>query len=124
MFPVTIKTVIFSFAALVVGIVGIGYATAWVSLDACAEEAFQEAKQRKISGYAFGGKRVHLTRADMFSEITGPFEVTVWFSLPRDLHATSYSKTFRVYPWARHAGQLQVLYLVLSVRSVRWETAG
>jgi len=78
---------------------GVGYGTAWSARERCADALFAEISARNVSGFTMGGERVLPTRDAVHAEITGPFEVTVSTSLPRDLHAVVYTKRFRVWPF-------------------------
>jgi hypothetical protein len=97
---------------LVLAIGGVGYGLAWSAKGRCADALYDEVRARKVSGLTFHGDRVLPTRDAVQAEITGPFVVTVWISMPRDLHATIYTKRFLVWPWGMHAWKTEVRYTI------------
>ena len=88
---------------------GVGYGLAWSARARCADALFADVRARKVSGLAFGGGRVLPSRDDVQAEITGPFVVTAWISVPRDLHATIYTRRFLVWPWGTRPQAMQVI---------------
>ncbi|UHQ18989.1 hypothetical protein LVB87_12465 [Lysobacter sp. KIS68-7] len=90
----------------------VGYGLAWSATARCADALYEEASAQDVRGRTLHGDRVLLTRDAVHAQITGPFEVTAWISMPRDLHATIYSKRFRIWPWGTDAQKTEVLYAV------------
>jgi hypothetical protein len=97
---------------LVLAIQGVGYGLAWSAKTRCADALYEEVTARNVSGVTLGGDRVLPTRDAVEAQITGPFEVTVWIAMPRSLHATIYTKVFRVWPWGLRARETEVAYTV------------
>lgn len=107
-----IKRVVLAAIALLLAIGGVGYGLAWSAKSQCADALYEELSARNVSGRMFHGNRVLPTRDAVQAEVTAPFEVTVWTSVPRDLHATIYTKRFQIWPWGVRARKTQVFHTV------------
>jgi hypothetical protein len=110
--PLPIKNVALVAMVLVLATGGVGYGSAWSAKTRCADALYDEIRARNVSGLTLYGDRVLPTRDAVQVEITGPFVVTVWLWMPRDMHATIYTKRFLVWPWGVHAQQTKVFYAV------------
>jgi len=98
--------------ALVLALTGVGYGSAWLARERCADVLFAEISARNVRGITMGGEHVSPTRDAVHAEVTGLFEVTASTALPRDLHAVVYTKRFRVWPFGFRAQQTKEDYTV------------
>ena len=91
---------------------GVGYALAAHHASECEEIAFQEAVQKRISGFMIGRNKVTVQRSSVRSSIS-PFTVEVSYSVPRDLHATVFIRRFHISAFGSITSEkLQIVYLV------------
>ena len=94
------------------GYYAIGYGVASRNSDACEELAFREAVAKNIHGFNAHGTTVTVQRSEVVSSIS-PFEAKVTYSVPRDLHATVFTKKFHISVFGKiSAGKLEPIYLV------------
>jgi hypothetical protein len=99
-------------SALALGTLAIGYASAWSSLDSCAEEVFRDTQRRNVAGTDMLGNRVRPSRGDISANIVGPFLVEVSYMLPRDLHGSIYYTRYVVLFGYRHQRSSDAIHLV------------
>ena len=105
-------TVLLVVLAVTLGYLAIGYGVASRNANTCEELAFREAIAKNIRGFDPSGTTVTAQRSEIVSSIS-PFEVEVTYSVPRDLHATVFTKKFHVSLFGNiSAGKLKVIYLV------------
>jgi hypothetical protein len=97
---------------LALGVLAIGYISAWSSLDSCAAEVFRETQQRNVAGIDLQRNLVRPTRNDVTARISGPFLVEVTYMLPRGLHGSIYYTHYVVIFWYRHQSSSDVVHLV------------
>ncbi|MUV14606.1 hypothetical protein [Noviluteimonas gilva] len=107
-----LTNIVIAAIVLVLAIQGVGYGLAWSAKTRCADALYAEVTAHNVSGLTPRGDRVLPTRDAVQAQVTGPFEVTVWLAMPRDLHATIYTKRFVVWPWGLRARKTEVLYPV------------
>ena len=101
--------VVIACIVLVLAIQVVGYGLAWSAKARCADALYEEVTARNTSGVTLAGDRVLPTRDAVQAQITGPFEVTAWIAMPRELHGTIYTKRFFVWPWGLRARKTEVL---------------
>ena len=99
-------------SAFALGILVVGYASAWSSLDSCAEEVFRDTQRRNVAGTDMLGNRVRPSRDDISANIVGPFLVEVIYMLPRDLHGSIYYTRYVVFFGYRHQRSSDTIHLV------------
>jgi hypothetical protein len=64
-------------SALVFCSIVIGYASAWYSLDSCADDVLGDAQRRNVTGWDMEGNVVRPSHRDISAQIAGPFLVEV-----------------------------------------------
>jgi hypothetical protein len=99
-------------SALAVGILAIGYASAWFSLSSCAEDVFQDTQRRNDAGTDLQGNRIEPSHGNISANIVGPFLVEVSYTLPRDLHGSVYYARYVVFFGYRYQRTSDVIHLV------------
>ena len=100
-------------ALTLVCVLGVGYATAWLSLNSCADETFREIQRHGVRGTDMLGNRVDLSRSDVSARIAGPFLVETRHMVPYDLHGSLHFRQYVVLPWGRHERSSNVIHLVM-----------
>lgn len=63
-------------------------------------------------GIDLDGRKVQVKEQDVLAEVTGLFQVEVSYAVPRDLHATIFTSTYRAGPWGcslRHSERLDLV---------------
>lgn len=106
-----LKKAAVSAAALLAAVLALGYLTAWRSLDSCAADAYSDMRSRGISGSDMRGRKVVLSRNEVFAKVTGPFQVEVSYMVPHDLHGSLHIRRYLVMPWRRYFRSSDVFYL-------------
>lgn len=107
-------------ALAVIGIVSIGYVTAWASLTSCADETFQDIQTQRIRGTDMLGNKVTLTRDAVAASIAGPFLVETRYLVPYDLHGSLHFKRYVVLPWKCYVRSADVVDLVMAPAPLTW----
>jgi hypothetical protein len=78
-----------------------GYATAFLMLDACIDDAWSDLAPRGIHGHALGGSDRPLLKSDLEARVAGPFRVEVSYLVLDGLQSTVYARRYQALPWAR-----------------------
>ncbi|WP_064746838.1 hypothetical protein [Lysobacter antibioticus] len=104
------KTLLVATVCLLV--LGAGYLTAWQSLDACADDTFQDLQRKGIRGRGMRGAPVAMTRDMVSATVAGPFLVETDYMVPLDLHGSWHIKRYLVLPWGRYERSSDVVHLV------------
>jgi hypothetical protein len=110
-------------AITVVVTIGAGYAIAFASLTACADETFSNIQRQGIRGTDMAGKRIDLTRGDVLARVTGPFLVETRYIVPRDFHGSYHFTNYVVLLWWRYERSSDVVYLVMAPSRSQWLSA-
>ena len=100
-------------AFLILAIGALGYASAWSAKQRCADLLYAELDAQHIVGLDLHEDKVPLTRDMVSADVTAPFEVLAYVSMPRDLHATVYAKRFRAWPWGVSGDATEMRELVM-----------
>ena len=87
-----------------------GYLNAWAALDACADQAYREGRERE--GHDMKLRPLPLRRDRVSARIVAPFVVEASYLLPRGLHGTVYSRTYFVFAGHRRVLEAHVVPLV------------
>jgi len=85
---------------IVVGLAG-GYATAFLSRNACIDDAWGDLAPRGIHGHALGGTDRPLAKSDLEARVVGPFRVEVSYLVLDGLQSTVYARRYEALPWKR-----------------------
>lgn len=104
------KTLLVATVCLLV--LGAGYLTAWQSLDACADDTFQDLQRKGIRGRGMRGAPVAMTRDMVSATVAGPFLVETDYMVPLDLHGSWHIKRYLVLPCGRYERSSDVVHLV------------
>jgi hypothetical protein len=78
-----------------------GYATAFLSRDACIDQAWSELAPLGIRGHALGGSDRPLLKSDLEARVVGPFRVEVSYLVLDGLQSTVYARRYEALPWER-----------------------
>jgi hypothetical protein len=100
----TFKQAAFGIVVSIAAVVAIGYATAWLSLDACARDTLELMRRLPFEGCDVQGRPIALARYDVHAKVMMPFLVFA-VGLPRDSVGSTYAQFFIVMPWARYRQQ-------------------
>lgn len=101
------KTWAIAASAVAVTAVGIGYASAWMSLSSCEDSTYADIQRRNVFGRDLWGNKIVMLRSDLSAYVTGPFSVEVWYMVPRDLHGTRHRQQCQALPWRQRLGTRQ-----------------
>lgn len=86
---------------LVVGLVAVGYASAYAQREPCRDAVWSDVSARHVVARRLGTTGTPLRRDDIEVRIAGPFLVEVTYLVPEGLEGTLHVNRFVALPWDR-----------------------
>jgi hypothetical protein len=80
-------------------LLAVGYGSAYGRMSDCGDDFLGELRSRKISGHTLSGEKVAPSVTLALIRVAGPFIVRATVTVPRDLHATTYTARYVALPW-------------------------
>ncbi|SKC55385.1 hypothetical protein [Pseudoxanthomonas indica] len=97
---------------LATGWVVAAFATPKLAQSTCIAYAQDYLRTHPVHGRTLNGQIVPASPDDMVTKVEGPFQTSVWYSVPRHLHATVYVHQCHALPWKTTLGERKALHLV------------
>lgn len=95
------RTLVHAALLSLVGVVAIGYASAYAQRGPCRDDVWAEVAAQRIVGHRLGATDAPLRREDIEARIAGPFLVEVNYLVPQGVEGTLHVRKYLVLPWER-----------------------
>ena len=95
------RSLVYGTVLLVLAVIAVGYATAWVQRDPCIDATWADVAAQGVVGHRLGGTDEAITRKDIEARVKWPFRVEVSYLVPEGLEGTVYVREYTVLPWKR-----------------------
>ena len=87
----------------------VAYGTPYAAVDRCEAATWDYLRKYPVSGVGLDGRPISPEGDAVTTEIVGPFAVRTSYSVPRGLHATTYSHTCTAWPWRTRLGPREMV---------------